>query len=59
MTDGQIPSNTPMEVRRLNGRGKTVVINTIAFGDESGRDALRQIAEDSGGTYRFVSPGGF
>lgn len=57
MTDGQIPSQTPVEVLRLNSRGKMVVIHTIAFGDESGREFLQRIAEDSGGTYRFVSPG--
>lgn len=59
MTDGQIPVDTPAEVARLNARGKRVVIHTIAFGDESGREALQKIAQDSGGTYRFVNPAGY
>lgn len=59
MTDGQIPVDTPAEVARLNSRGKRVVIHTIAFGDQSGREALQKIAQDSGGTYRFVNPAGF
>lgn len=59
MTDGQIPTDTPAEVARLNARGKRVVIHTIAFGDESGREALQKIAQDSGGSYRFVNPSGY
>jgi len=59
MTDGQIPDETPIEVARMNSRGRKTVIHTIAFGDETGRAALQQIAEDSGGTYRFVNPGRF
>lgn len=59
MTDGQIPVETPAEVARMNSRGKKVVIHTIAFGDELGRESLQRIATDSGGTYRFVNPAGF
>jgi hypothetical protein len=58
MTDGQIPAETPMRVAELNGRGGRVVINTIAFGDPTGQDLLKQIAEQSGGAYRFVAAGG-
>jgi len=56
MTDGQIPEDTPAQVAQLNSRGRKAVIHTIAFGDQSGRAALQRIAEDSGGTYRFVNP---
>lgn len=55
MTDGAIPEETPKQVARLNSRGRKAVIHTIAFGDQSGRAMLQRIAEDSGGTYRFVS----
>jgi hypothetical protein len=56
MTDGQIPEETPEQVARLNSRGRRAVIHTIAFGDQSGRAALQRIAEDSGGSYRYVNP---
>lgn len=58
LTDGEIPGATADEVAALNGRGKRVVINTIAFGNPASQDQLRQIARDSGGSYRFVPSGG-
>ncbi|MGI9013755.1 MAG: vWA domain-containing protein [Phycisphaerales bacterium] len=58
LTDGQIPADTPTRVRGMNQRGRAVVINTIAFGDPQGQDRLREIAENSGGAYRFVPVGG-
>jgi hypothetical protein len=58
MTDGQIPKTSADEVADLNGRGRRVVINTIAFGDPSSQAQLKRIAEESGGTYRFVPVGG-
>ncbi len=54
LTDGEIPNATASDVAALNNRGKRVVINTIAFGDPSSQEQLRQIANDSGGAYRFV-----
>ena len=69
MTDGIIPPNVPAGVARLNeGVKPKITINSILFGGEgearrakgkkgrslSGEDQLRQIATDSGGTYRFV-----
>lgn len=54
LTDGEIPAQTADNVADLNGRGKQVVINTIAFGDPTSQDQLRQIASESDGTYRFV-----
>lgn len=58
MTDGLIPSTTPSDVNQLLGRGKRVVIHTIAFGDASSQELMRQIASDTGGTYRYVSTTG-
>lgn len=59
LTDGEIPASTAQAVLELNRRAKRrVVINTIAFGDPSSQDQLRQIARESGGAYRFVPVGG-
>jgi hypothetical protein len=57
MTDGEISNFTPEEVAALNRRGKHVVINTIAFGEPGSQELLKQIAHDSGGTFRFVPSG--
>ena len=54
LTDGEIPAKTAAEVAQLNDRGQRVVINTIAFGDPTSQEQLKQIATDSGGAYRFV-----
>jgi len=58
LTDGEIPAATADEVAALNSRGKRVTINTFAFGNPASQEQLRQIARDSGGTYRFVPSGG-
>ncbi len=58
MTDGEITNFSAEEVAAYNGRGRRVVINTIAFGDPSSQDLLRDIARASGGVYRFVPSGG-
>jgi hypothetical protein len=57
MTDGIIVGFTAEEVDRLNSKGKRVVINTIAFGDQGSEELLRRIARDSGGQYRYVPDG--
>lgn len=54
LTDGEITGFDADEVAALNRRGKRVVINTIAFGDPSSQDLLKDIAAQSGGVYRFV-----
>jgi hypothetical protein len=69
MTDGIIPDNVPANVAAMNRGKKKVKINTIMFttsgpnllnlftgptGQET--KALRQIANDSGGTYRHYTP---
>ncbi len=54
LTDGQIPPDVSSIVAALNGKGRRVVITTIAFGDPSGQDQLKDIARESGGVFRFV-----
>lgn len=54
LTDGQITSMSAADVSSMNNRGLRTVINTIAFGDDSSQQLLKQIAVDSGGVYRFV-----
>ncbi|MEE2719548.1 MAG: VWA domain-containing protein [Planctomycetota bacterium] len=54
LTDGDITSMSAQQVAELNDRGLRTVINTIAFGDDASQDLLVQIAQDSGGVYRFV-----
>ncbi len=54
LTDGLMPPDIASIVADLNGRGRRVVINTIAFGDPAGQDQLKEIARQSGGVYRFV-----
>jgi hypothetical protein len=57
LTDGQVQDFTAEECAALNDQGKKVVINTIAFGDPSSQDLLKEIARQSGGLYRFVPSG--
>ena len=58
LTDGEIPDLTAVEIAAMNGRGKRVVINTIAFGDPASQALLKEVAMQSGGVYRFVDPAG-
>jgi hypothetical protein len=54
LTDGIIPNMTAEFVSSRNRRGKPVVINTIAFGQEGSQDLLARMARESGGEYREV-----
>lgn len=54
MTDGIIHGFSASEVNAMNRNGQRVVIHTISFGDQGSEELLRQIARDSGGTYRYV-----
>jgi len=38
-------------------KARKIKLNTIAYVNEQGASALRQIAEETGGVYRFVSEG--
>lgn len=58
LTDGEITNFDAQELVAMNNRGKKVVINTIAFGDPSSQDLLKDIAAQSGGVYRFVPANG-
>ncbi len=59
LTDGEIPDFTAEDIAELNRHGRPVVINTIAFGNPASQDLLKEIAEQSGGIYRFVSTEGY
>jgi hypothetical protein len=52
LTDGEIPPATRDLIRELNR--KHTIVNTIAFESQAGELLLRAIAEDHGGTYRYV-----
>jgi len=58
LTDGDFPNNAQVleELRKLN-KDKKVKINTIAFMDrgEEYEKLLKQIAEENGGLFKFVS----
>jgi hypothetical protein len=58
LTDGLIPPETVAVVGALNSRGRRVAINTIAFGDPSGQELLKDMSSRSGGVYRFVPANG-
>ncbi len=57
MTDGLFPGDVPSQVASLNTKRPKVQIHAISFMDRSSESLMRQIAEDSGGTYNHV--GGF
>ena len=59
LTDGVIPRETVAVVAALNGRGRRVAVNTIAFGDPASQAFLKEISHRSGGVYRYVSSDGF
>ncbi len=58
LSDGEIPEESVAEIRRLNSRGKKVVIHAIAFGDDAGGARLRQVAQEADGEFREVKPRG-
>ncbi len=55
MTDGKIPGNMDKHVARLNEkRVRKIPVHTIAFLNPAAAAIMKQIAEDSGGKYRYV-----
>lgn len=54
MTDGQQTELLPPMISALNSKGRRTKINTIAFGDRSGEEIMRRVANESGGQYRYV-----
>ncbi len=55
MTDGIIQPTVPGSVLALNAGKRRVPIHAISLIDREGEPLLRQIAKQSGGTYRHVS----
>jgi hypothetical protein len=56
LTDGEIPQHIPSYVAQRNGKGgkRRIVIHAIAFSSDASQEALRRIARESEGTFRFV-----
>ncbi|PQO32445.1 VWA domain-containing protein [Bremerella cremea] len=56
MTDGLFEPDVPPQVKAMNiGGSSKAKIHAISFLDKSAEQFMRQIATDSGGTYRHVS----
>jgi len=59
LTDGEIPADTPYHVKDFTDKLKRdVIVNTIGFSSEAGKDPLMQIAKENRGVFRFVPTGG-
>jgi hypothetical protein len=63
LTDGEIPPDTPDLVDQLVSGGKDknsddIVINTIGFSSEAGKEPLIQLAKRNRGVFRFVPTSG-
>ncbi len=54
MTDGLIPFQIVEVMRGLNSGAARTVVHTYAFTNREGEGILKQIADEHGGTYRFV-----
>lgn len=57
MTDAQDTEELGPYVKRLNAEGRAAKINCIAFGSSGIVDVMKQIADDSGGQYKYVPAG--
>jgi len=55
LTDGEIPGETEYHLRSLSADVKReVIINTIGFSSEAGKEPLERIAREHRGVFRFV-----
>ena len=54
LTDGEISPFSLELLRKIMPKGKKIVVNTIAFGDNSSQDILQEIANGTGGQYNYV-----
>ena len=55
LTDGEIPGDTVYHVRNfVAGMKREVIINTIGFSSEAGKEPLEQMAKENRGVFRFV-----
>lgn len=57
LTDGQINTFSLETLQSLMPKNKAVIVHTIAFGDASSQSLLQEIANATGGEYRFVQEG--
>jgi len=57
LTDGDVPENAPEICERVRGKAPTI-INTIALENDSGRDVLVAIAQQTGGEFILISNAG-
>jgi hypothetical protein len=57
LSDGKFSSNVPKAIRVAND-SVNARIHTLGFYEPTGEPVLRQIADENGGTYRFVPPPG-
>jgi hypothetical protein len=59
LTDGEIPVDTAYHVKDFVDKLKRdVIINTVGFSSEAGKDPLMQIAKENRGVFRFVPTSG-
>lgn len=58
MTDAQNLIGIAEYIANLNSSVRKTVINTIAFGSSGSEEIMRQIARESGGTYKYVPVSG-
>tara|TARA_X000001036_G_scaffold205790_1_gene193390 strand:+ start:599 stop:1606 length:1008 start_codon:yes stop_codon:yes gene_type:complete len=58
LTDGQISGFSLKKLQEIMPANKQVVVNTIAFGNPASQQLLQEIAQATGGEYRFVPEGG-
>jgi hypothetical protein len=55
LSDGEFSSKVPKAIRAAND-SVNARIHTVGFYERTGEPVLRQIADENGGTYRFVPP---
>jgi predicted aldo/keto reductase-like oxidoreductase len=59
LTDGEIPVDTAYHIKDFVDKLKRdVIINTVGFSSEAGKDPLMQIAKENRGVFRFVPTSG-
>lgn len=63
LTDGRLHDNTEGYLRQKNkredayhGQVRASTVQTIGFYTQDGREVLQRIAEDNGGSFRYVAP---
>ena len=54
LTDGEISPFSNNKLQEIMPKGKKIVVNTIAFGDDTSQKILQEIANATGGKYNYV-----